>query len=174
VGLRDLAAEDQADAGAAGLRGEERHEQVGRIGQPGPFVVHPQLQRVAAPGRSTHHARARRGERPADPDAAARFARRVDGVAHEVDQELLELIAVGVHGHQRSWLDRNPLVSLEPHDARDKGGDVERRELGRRQPGEAGVRRHEPAQRLRSRGDDGEPTQRVVAPVAGRRLALDE
>src|SRR5262245_2157933 len=39
VGLGDLTAERQADAGAGRLGGEERDEQVRRVGQPGPFVL---------------------------------------------------------------------------------------------------------------------------------------
>ena len=60
---------------------------------PGPFVLDPQL-----------HRRRRRARQPlpADADAAAGLAHRVDGVANQVDQQLLELIAVALDGDARS------------------------------------------------------------------------
>lgn len=44
VGLGNLAAQHQTNAGASRLGGKERHEQVGSIGKAGPLVQHPQLQ----------------------------------------------------------------------------------------------------------------------------------
>src|SRR6267143_5229024 len=50
VGLGDLAAQDEADAGALRLGREERHEEVRGVGQPRPVVVDPQIERAAAVG----------------------------------------------------------------------------------------------------------------------------
>src|SRR5262245_1690813 len=72
VRLGDLPAEDQADAGPARFRREERHEQVSGVRQSRAFVLHPQL----------HRRRGRAGETlPADPHAAAGFAYGIDGVS---------------------------------------------------------------------------------------------
>ena len=65
----------------AGLRGEERHEQIARVGQPGAVVVDGHLDDPVM-------------ALPADPHAAAGLERRIGGVAHEVDEQLVELIAV--------------------------------------------------------------------------------
>jgi hypothetical protein len=47
VGLGDLAAECQTDAGATRLGSEEGHEEVRRVGDAGAFVAYPQRERVA-------------------------------------------------------------------------------------------------------------------------------
>src|SRR5215467_14208488 len=71
VRLRDLAAEHQADPGAARLRGEERDEEIRRVRQPRALVVDPQLELPVA-------------GLPRDRHAAARFEGRVHGVVHEI------------------------------------------------------------------------------------------
>ena len=82
VGLGDLAAEDQADAGASRLRREERHEQVRRGRKAGAVVVHADLES----GRRLVH------QRPGEANAAAGRFRGLDAVLGQVDQELLELV----------------------------------------------------------------------------------
>src|SRR5262245_38843313 len=47
VRFGDLAAQDQADARSAGLRREERHEQVPFVRQAGALVVHPEVEHPA-------------------------------------------------------------------------------------------------------------------------------
>src|SRR6478609_9024670 len=49
VVLGDLAAEDEADAGAGRLRREERHEKVLRVGDAGAIVLDGDLQRAGNP-----------------------------------------------------------------------------------------------------------------------------
>ena len=60
VGFGDLAAQDQADAGAAGFRGEEGHKQVVGVGEAWAVVLDDDVD-VAA------------GSSPMDVDAAAGF-----------------------------------------------------------------------------------------------------
>ena len=133
--------------------------------RPGPFVLDPQL-----------HGRRRRARQPlpADPHAAAGLPHRIDGVAEQVDQQLLELIAVALDRQPRAAGDLDVVPLLERDDAIDDRADVERRELRRRQLGEPRVGAHEPAERLRARADHAEAALHVVAPVGRRRLALDD
>src|SRR5262245_64530798 len=77
VTFGDLPGEDQPDAGAVRLGREERDEQVAGRGQAGAAVLHQDLDmrvRPAAPA-------------PRDGDAATRLARRIDGVADEIDED---------------------------------------------------------------------------------------
>src|SRR3954462_3447333 len=85
VRFRDLPAQDQADARPARLGREEWHEQIAGVGQTGPFVFDPEL----------HRRRVRTGQPlPSDRDAAAGFPHGVDRVSNQVDEQLLELIAI--------------------------------------------------------------------------------
>ena len=89
VRLGDLPAQHQADARSAGLGGEERHEQVGGLRRARALVVDPDVD-------------AARRVPPADRDArAAGVERRVGGVAQQVDQQLLDLVAVGGERRRR-------------------------------------------------------------------------
>src|SRR5262249_41169163 len=83
VGLGDLAGEHQADAGAAWLGREERHEQVGGALQARAFVVDADLDGTPLAD-------------PAHVDAAAGLECGVGGVAQQVDDELFDLVAVGL------------------------------------------------------------------------------
>src|SRR5580658_4507084 len=79
VGFCDLAAEDEANSGAALFRGEEGHEEVGGVRNAGAFIQYGnfQVRAVAGPGHLY---------------SAARFPCGVDGVVNEVDQKLFELV----------------------------------------------------------------------------------
>ncbi len=69
----------------AGFGGEKRHEQIRGIGKPGAFIAHPNDEvRVL--------------EVPAHAYPAAGFERGVGCIAHEVDQQLLDLIRIGLDG----------------------------------------------------------------------------
>src|SRR4029453_13134896 len=59
VGLRDLAAQNEADPRATGLRREERDEEVGGLGQTRSVVGDPDLEALAAALPSDGHAAAR-------------------------------------------------------------------------------------------------------------------
>src|SRR6188474_3468263 len=74
VRLRDLAAEDEADARSLGLGREERHEQVPGVGEARSAVVDPDLDLPAARGRF-----------PAELHAAAG---RIEGGLRRVAQEV--------------------------------------------------------------------------------------
>ena len=55
-----------------------------------------------------------------------RLERRVDRVAHQIDQQLIELIAVGAHRRRRTLDDRDRQARLERGDAAHPRADVER------------------------------------------------
>src|SRR5262249_15227753 len=88
VRLGDLAREHEPDPRALRLRRDERPEEVRAVRDAGPVVLHDERQRAVLP-------------RPADANAAVRLERCVDCVAHEVDEQLIELITVGPH--RRGW-----------------------------------------------------------------------
>ena len=91
VRFRDLAAEHETDARSLRLGREERHEQIRRVRQARPLIF--DVDRYAMAVLLPSHAH-----------GAAGFERRVDGVAHQVDQQLLELIGIGLHGDRRAGL----------------------------------------------------------------------
>src|SRR5688500_20084277 len=96
--LRDLAAEDEADAGPSGFGREERDEQVAGVRQPGPVVFDPEFHRGG---------RRRSQPFPSDRDGARGFTHRVERVPDQVDQQLLELIAISLDPQVGSWMDAN-------------------------------------------------------------------
>src|SRR5712691_7616130 len=82
VSLGDLAAQHKADAGAAGLGGEEGHKKVGSVRQSGAFVIHPDFQVAGV-------------LLPAELHGSAGFQRSIGGIADQIDEELFDLVAVG-------------------------------------------------------------------------------
>ena len=116
--------------------------------------------------------------------AAAGLERRVGGVAHEVDEQLIELVAVGAR-----WSSGGPGADAtgtrvsSAATRRTQLADVDRRESRRRQAREPRVRRHEAAERLDAAGDDREAARarsscqssaaRGVARAARRLPAID-
>ena len=78
VRFRDLPAQSQPDSRTARLRGEERHEEIGRVHDALPFVLHVKLDAI-------------RNLAPANDDPAARFKRSIHRVVQNIDQQLLEL-----------------------------------------------------------------------------------
>src|SRR5678809_1718130 len=89
VRLRDLARQHQPDPRPGRLGREERNEEVSRVGEARTLVLDDEGERAVL-------------TRPSDVDVAARLQRRVDRVAQEVDEELVELVAVGAHRRGRS------------------------------------------------------------------------
>ena len=124
VRLGDLPRQHEPDARAARLRREERHEEVRRVRQPRPVVGDPDLE----PGRR------RASSRAATPPCVSSAAS--GGVAHEVDEELLELVGVGrrTSGGARDDADGQP--RLEARDAAHERVDGD----GRRAAAAAGAR----------------------------------
>lgn len=94
VRFGDLATQDESDAGTAGLGGKERHKEIRGVGEARPFVLDVQfkMRQVLSP---THFNR------------AARLRRSVYGVAHKINQQLLQLIGVR--------LDDDSLITDDAH-----------------------------------------------------------
>src|SRR5205814_2035398 len=123
VRFRDLARQNEADARSLRLRGEEGHEEIRAALDARTLVLDAQLEHAVA-------------SRPTESDAAVRLERRVDGVAYEIDEQLVELIAVGENRDRRSVLDPHREPRLERGDAPHPRGDVDGGALRRRQPRE--------------------------------------
>src|SRR5438270_11709576 len=158
--FRDLARKNEADARSLGFRGEERHEEIRAALDARTLVLDAQLEHAVA-------------SRPTDSDASMRLERRVDGVAYEIDEQLVELIAVRANRDRRSVLDPYRKSRLERGDAPHPRGDVDGGALRRRQPREPRVRRHETHERVGASGDDGEPALGVVVRVRGTGLSVE-
>jgi hypothetical protein len=88
--LGNLTAQHKTDAGTATLGGEERHKQVGGVGQAWTFVPHDD----SDGGRQTFHTHK-------NPPAC--FERGVDRVPDEIDESLFELIGVALDGKGRRF-----------------------------------------------------------------------
>ena len=107
VRVGDLPAEGEADARPAWLGREEGHEHVGTRDDAGAFVDDADLDGLLV-GRHV----------PAHVHAAVGLARSVERVAHEVDQQLLDLVGVGAHHARRPTPDGDAGGRFECHDAR--------------------------------------------------------
>src|ERR1700759_4601112 len=79
VRLGDLTREHEDDAGAARLRCEEGHEEVGRVRESESFVLDADFDVAVL-------------RAPADAHRASRDERSVRSVAHQVDEKLFELV----------------------------------------------------------------------------------
>ena len=136
--FRDLPAEDQADARAALLGGEERNKKIRGIRNSRPFVDHAHFEIAVR-------------RFPADADAAASFERSFDGIMNQIDEQLIELIGIGLDaqigpGHHGDFHAR-----LEAHNAANPRAHFHRLHHRRRQFGEARIGVHEIAPRLSER-----------------------
>ena len=102
----DLGDQRQAEAGAVGLGGDERIEEVGQhvLRHARPVVDAPRTPAAGSPGCGC---RASRGGCPADrrcgrrSPASLRAAERFGGVLHQVEEDLDQLVAVGVDRRKR-------------------------------------------------------------------------
>jgi hypothetical protein len=92
VVLCDLAAEDEADAGAIGFGRKEGDEEIGVARQAGTAVDDADLGKIAVAA-------------PLDLYVPAGFGYSLDGVLDEVDQKLLKLRGVGFDGEVGAGLD---------------------------------------------------------------------
>src|SRR3954468_250140 len=90
VGFSDLAAQDQANAAAAVLGGEEWNEKIVAVEQAGALVSDEDFN-AARVGAPAHFNRA-------GTMLEIGIERRIDGVADQVDQHLLNLVWVGFNG----------------------------------------------------------------------------
>src|SRR5579883_637985 len=92
--FRNLPAQHQADARTSALGGKERHKQVTGIRETRPFVAYRNLDRA-------------RRSIEAHEDAPGCFLRRIHGVAHQIDEHLLELIGIALNGQWRTFLEKH-------------------------------------------------------------------
>ena len=92
MSLGDLARECQTDAHAARFGGEEWDEEIRGAADAGAFIRDTDLDGILR-------------RRPRHRHPPSRFEHRVGTVAHQVDQQLLDLIGVRVDGEVRPRLD---------------------------------------------------------------------
>src|SRR5438105_15729258 len=78
VRFRNLTAQRQTNPRALGLCGEKWHEQIRRVHDSGSFVLNKNLNRIFFLP-------------PADYDVSARLKRGINGIAHQINQQLFEL-----------------------------------------------------------------------------------
>src|SRR5688572_32130336 len=100
VRLRDLATQDESDARPLRLRRKEWHEQIRRVREAWPLILYVDGYTMAVLV-------------PAHAHAPPGFERGIDGVPHQIDQQLLELIGIGLHGDWFARLDLDSLAHLE-------------------------------------------------------------
>ncbi len=101
VALGDLATWNKANAGSGGFGRKERNEQVRRVRKAGPFVFDDDFDmRLPA-------------ERPRDAHAAAGFERGIGGVAHQIDQELFDLVRIRWNDGLRARCDSDREARLQ-------------------------------------------------------------
>ena len=160
--LGDLAAQHQSDPRAAGLGREERNEQIRRLRRPRSVVVDPQVEAACRTLPADHHA------------AAAVFERGLGAVAQQIDEQLLELIAIGVHGQVGSGLHRHRHARLESSHAVHQRLEHDRGLPGRRQLGETRVGGGETAEGFGARSDHLQTASQVVSEVDRRGVALQQ
>src|SRR5581483_7393745 len=87
VGFGNLPAQHEADAAAAGLRGEERNEEVVAVKESGALVADEDFDRVSV-HVPAYLNRAGRADR--------RVERGVNRIADDVDEQLLKLVGIAV------------------------------------------------------------------------------
>ena len=105
----DLAAEEEPDARAAGLGGEERNEQIRGIGEAAPIVFDADLNRGAL-------------LLPAHTHAAVGIQRCIDGILEEIDQNLFDLRCVDLGDQVGAAGDRDRQSGFQCCCAADQGG----------------------------------------------------
>src|SRR5688500_1885187 len=152
VRFRDLPAQHETDSSSVGLRRVEWDEQVRAVCDAMALIDHAELECVVR-------------ALPLHPYGALRLDRRLDRIAHEVDQELLELVRIRLNAERWSLphVDTRSLRQLGDamHPFRHIDGGYARMWQSR----ESRVGGHEAAERLRARADDGEAALDVLQPI---------
>ena len=113
MSLGDLTAQHEPDAAAALLGGEERHEEVLGVGDPRAAVA-------------DHGLEARGIQLPGDRHFAIGLHGCFDGVLHQVDEQLLDLVTVGLDRAFGTGLDLDRAPGLEGDDTPDERRDRQR------------------------------------------------
>jgi hypothetical protein len=121
VGFSDLAAQDQTDAAAAVLGGEEWNKKIVTVEQAGALVADEDFNaaRVGAPAYFNRAGMFERG-----------IKRSVDGVADQVDQHLLNLVGVGLDDYKRAVDRSDPKTALQRCRALHQGANIDARTSG--------------------------------------------
>src|SRR6202021_3599669 len=101
---------------------------------------------------------------PAPPPAAPGFQRSNNRVPQQIDEELIELIRIGLNSHFGAGLQLHLQTRFESRDAANPYAHVDTLKSGRRQFCEARVRAHEPREAVGTAGDDVEAAAQFVAP----------
>src|SRR5439155_2370463 len=107
-------------------------------------------------------------------DRSSRLEAGIHGVAHEVDEELLDLIAVRRKTELGAREDAHAQSRLEPCDAANESTEVERLQARRREPRHLRIGFHETAERAGPRLDHRETAPGVLLPVLGEWAACEE
>jgi hypothetical protein len=168
VGLGDLAAEGESDAGARRFGGEEGDEEVGGIGDAGAAIQQEDLG-------------VRVGLLPQELDCGSvrgrdsgRFEDGVGGVALEVDEELFELIGVGVDGEERAGFEVDRDAGFDGGDPFEERGEEDGLKTWRGKAGKACIPVHEARKSVGTCCDDAEGADGILLPVVGGRVSGEE
>jgi len=102
---------------------------------------------------------------PGDPHATAGLHRGVRRVANQIDQHLLDLIAIGADRALRSWDRHDPESRLQTDDPPDDRRQIDGAQPRLRQTCEPRVSLHEPAQGIGAPRDHGQPLSQVILPI---------
>ncbi len=157
----DLAREQKPDPGAGRLRREKRDEQVRRVGEARPFIRDEDLDLSSVPA-----------PRKSDSARVARSADGVGGVSQKVDQDLFELIGVGLKDRLLARFEIDRDARFERRHTGEHLGEVDRLGLGRGESRELSVAVEKPAERGRAGTDDLETALEIGLPVLALSGAL--
>src|SRR5579863_1386374 len=102
---------------------------------------------------------------PADADASSRFERGIHSVVQQVDEDLLELIGIGLNLHFRPHLELDLKAPFESNDAANARTDLDDPKGGRWKLGEPGIGVHETSEAVRARGNYVQAGAHVLLPV---------
>ena len=143
VRFGNLAAEDEANPGASGLGGEKRDKKIRGIRNAKAFIQNQEIQigRIAG---------------PFDVHAAVLLAGGIGGVANQIDEQLLELVAIHLDGDARPVREVHGDAALESGNAADELGKIHGRESRLREASQLRVGGHEAPQGFGPRANDAQ------------------
>src|SRR4030088_975781 len=133
--FRNLPAKGQTNSRTARLRGEERHEQICRIHDAWPFVLHENLDAIC-------------DFAPANQYAATCLQRRIHRVVQNVDEQLLDLCTVRQDRQLRPRPNINAQARLETDDTANQFAEINLLSLRWRKFRQSRVRLHKTAERI--------------------------
>jgi hypothetical protein len=148
----DLAAQHQAYSRPALLGCKERYKQIRRVWQSRSFIFDPNVEVALV-------------SRPANSDSAAGFERRIDRVVEQVDQELIQLISVGLNRYLRTRNQSNRKPRFETDCSSNPCADIDRLKLRLGKPRQTRIRAGETTQRFGAAGYYGQPAPHIFSKV---------